>query len=742
MSVFPMESSADNSIHTELSRDLGLKAALAIGVGTMIAAGIFTLSGLAVRNVGSSAIISFLAAAVIALCTALSYCEFSSIYPESGEGYLYARKTFSPLLAYMVGWALYLGYTASCGFYIASLSTYFQEFIWHLPLENLSGIIAITLLTLLNIKGTKESTSFQIVITLAKVLLLIWFIIGGLKSVGVSGVWTNFSNDLPAIARTSGLVFITFFGFSAIAASAGEVQDPRETIPKAIFISMIVVTILYTLVVIVMIGANLSEYTEAAMGEAARMFLGPTGGMVIIGGALFSMISASNASIIAGSRVVHAMSRHGHLPSAVGSIDPLTKTPIVAVVLVGVTISLFVIGLPLEELAHFADTVLLLALVMVNLCLIVHRKKYADMERPFRVPLVPILPIIGMMANLYLLMQIAGDKGPFLLALGSLVLGFFGFFAWKGMQTEEQALPGSPSTVLHLTRSSPHEGFSILVPIANPENIPQVIALAASIAIPRSGRIILLRVVGSPEQAPIQLSSAEQDREYALLQRAQDLAKQFGVPSTSILRLGNHIARAILETSREKKCELVLLGWTRDVRSKATKWLFGSVVDEVANHARADVMLVKLEHAKSIRSILVPTAGGPHARAAEDYARSISEHFRGVIEVCRVVPQDATDVERAVALEQVEEAKSRILARSSELDVKTLVLEDASISAGITKAAKSYDLIVIGATRKSVYQDVIFGNIPEELAQHVGVNVIVVKRHQAVSALLGRVLSS
>lgn len=118
-----------NNIKTELSRDLGLTSALAIGIGTMIAAGIFTLSGLAVRNVGSAAIVSFLLAAVVALFTALTYCEFVSIYPQTGEGYLYARKTFKPPFAYFVGWSLFLGYASSCAFYIASLSSYFNEFI-------------------------------------------------------------------------------------------------------------------------------------------------------------------------------------------------------------------------------------------------------------------------------------------------------------------------------------------------------------------------------------------------------------------------------------------------------------------------------------------------------------------------------------------------------------------------------------------------------------------------------------
>ncbi|MEM6722979.1 MAG: amino acid permease [Bacteroidota bacterium] len=124
----------------------------------------------------------------------------------------------------------------------------------------------------------------------------------------------QFTTDFLDIAKTAAMVFITFFGFSAIAASAGEVKNPVKTIPRAIFISMGLVTVLYTLVVLVIIAADLNEYTEAAMGVAATNFLGPIGGMVIIGGALFSMISASNASIMAGSRVLLAMSQLGHFP--------------------------------------------------------------------------------------------------------------------------------------------------------------------------------------------------------------------------------------------------------------------------------------------------------------------------------------------------------------------------------------------------------------------------------------------
>lgn len=162
---------------------------------------------------------------------------------------------------------------------------------------------------------------------------------GGLGYVDFAMVADRMSHDIVKIGSTAGMVFITFFGFSAIAASAGEIRNPVKTVPRAIFISMGSVTLIYTLVVLVILASNLTEYTEAAMGSAAKMFLGPIGGMVIVAGALFSMVSASNASIMAGSRVTLSMSWLNHLPREIGAINPRTRTPIVSLLLTGAAIA-------------------------------------------------------------------------------------------------------------------------------------------------------------------------------------------------------------------------------------------------------------------------------------------------------------------------------------------------------------------------------------------------------------------
>ena len=728
----------EHVIETELSRDLGLTSVLAIGIGTMIAAGIFTLSGLAVRYVGSAAIVSFALAALVATFTALTYCEFSALYPQSGEGYLYARRTFPALIAYMVGWCLLLGYTASCGFYVASFSSYFNEFIAHSRVQVLPGLLALAALTLLNIKGTKESGTFQIVVTISKVLLLFWFVGGGLLHVDPQVIIERFSTDIGKISSTAAMVFITFFGFSAIAASAGEVKDPIKTIPRGIFISMGFVTVLYTLVVLVIVAANLSDYTESAMGTAAKEFLGPIGGMVIVAGALFSMVSASNASILAGSRVALSMSRLGHLPKEFGSINAQTRTPVIALLLVGGGIATFATLLPLEELAHFADCVLLIALILVNAALIQHRRKFPNLKRPFRVPLVPLLPVLGILANLYLLSQVP-NVATVLMALGALAVGFVGFMGWKGAQVEVEALPGQPSRVaLEQTDTSEAE-FRILVPLAHPANVDSLIDIASAIAGARNGDLVAVRVVVVPEQLPPRLESFYVERERAILDAARRRARKHDMPVTSLVRVGHNPARAILETSRERHCDLIVLGW-KGHTSKA-RYILGEITDTIVMNARTDIMVVKLTGDGLPKRLLLPTDGGVHAKQAENYAANLAASQNGTVTLCAIVPPDAQDELIQSEDERLHNARERIVSATQFEQVDTVIVKNRSISDGIVEELENYDGVIVGASGKSFSNRILFGDTPEKVARLSNKPVIVVKRHHTVKALFGRVMS-
>ena len=725
-------------IEAELSRDLGLITALAIGVGTMIAAGIFSLSGLAIQAVGSAAIVSFLLAAIVALFTALTYCEFVSIYPNSGEGYLYARKTFSAPLAFLVGWALFLGYASSCGFYLATFSSYFVEFVYHLSYPAIAGIAALVLLTLLNVKGTKESGTFQVIVTVTKVILLIWLVIGGIGSVNTSEIIAKFSTDFGKIASTATLVFVTFFGFSAIAASAGEVTDPVKTIPRAIFLSMGIVTVLYIFVILVILAANLKVYDEAAMGRAAELFLGGIGGMVIVAGGLFSMVSATNASIMAGSRVSLAMSQLGHLPKIFSRVNRRTKTPIIALALVGAAILAFLLGLSLTGTANFANAVLLIALILVNAALIVHRRKYPNIERPFRVPLVPLVPVLGILSNLYLLVQSSIElwtNGGFygilpVISAFTLLLGGLVAFVLIGRsdagETSEDEL--SSASAIHSSSVPEKKGFRVMVTLSNPANLPQLLALANDIAAERGGDVIGLRVSTVPEQ----LSPNHEDfrgdfyitRERPILEMANRYAAENNIPFKSRIEVGHNAAQTIIKSARGLECDLIIMGWKGYTTTREK--ILGEVTDNVVSNTPTDLMLVKLVAGSRLENWLLPTAGGRHSIRAEEYAASIVRANKGSLTFCGVVAPNANESFKNELKKIIQSAVKRV-SQKDKLEISSEIVENQSVTDGILRKSKNYDAIMLGATEQR-FKNFLFGSTPEIIARESLKTVVLVKK--------------
>lgn len=296
------------SSESTLQRNIGLLGATAIGVGTMIAGGIFVLSGLAVANVGAAAAVSFVLAAVVASLTALTYSEFAIIYTVDGGGYTYVAEVFDSDWSYLVGWLMILGYPASAAFYLASFADWFARFL--LPALALSaalpywlpGVAVLAVLVVVNLAGAEETGLFQVVVTGLKIALIGLFLFGGLGAFRADVVVTSLSANVTRfedVALTAGLVFITFFGFEAIATSEGEIESPERTVPRAIFLSIGLVAVLYVLVVVVTAindpqflsvlaertglaspdaaTAFLAEHGEVAMARAAQYYLGDAG---------------------------------------------------------------------------------------------------------------------------------------------------------------------------------------------------------------------------------------------------------------------------------------------------------------------------------------------------------------------------------------------------------------------------------------------------------------------------------
>ncbi|MFC7082474.1 amino acid permease [Halorussus caseinilyticus] len=644
----------------EHTRTLGFRVAFALGLGTMIAAGIFSLSGTAVAVVGSSAVISFVLAAVIAGITAASYSEFASIYSENGGGYLFSSRTFeNDKLLFAVGASLFMGYCATTAFYLATMGEWFHQFIIPHGVPIPHGAVAITaavLLGYLNAQGTEESGTFQVLVTAAKVAVLLVFIAGAFAFEGPTQAVGTFAGEFKTnaggIVQIAAVAFITFFGFSAIAASAGEIIEPRRVVPKAIGASILTVTILYIFVIVAMVNSPIpaevvARQGETAMGEVAAAFLGSFGKWLIVAGAIFSMVSASNASILAASGIGSLMGRQGQAPRRFSRVHPEYGTPFWSVVSVTGTISalilvfmslfpaeggLGVLNLGLDALTGFANLNLLGPLAVVNVALILSRRRYPDMDRPLEVPFSPWVPILGIVANVALITNLP-PKGIVIGVAIELAL-VAAYLAWGGAPdvaelTKEavgrhQPVRTSGGETVNRTGADRTAGgvegtsetgtpaesgdrFRVLVPVARIDRAPVHVRLAATLANARAENPMLqvVNVTHIPDQTPYEMVQDDAEK------RADRLVERLeSVDVDAEYTVEGHISRDIgfdiNQTARDDGVDLVLMGYPEE---------HYEVTETVEYDAPCDVLFTQgfeTEDLDGLDVVTIGAGGGPH----------------------------------------------------------------------------------------------------------------------------------
>jgi APA family basic amino acid/polyamine antiporter len=452
------------SSHGERSPDatLGLLDATMIGMGAMIGAGIFVLTGLAAEIAGPAAILVFALNGVVTAFTGLSYAELASAIPKSGGGYAFVREVFDDLPSFLMGWMLWFAYMIAGGLYALGFAPNFLELLhlygltaapgrvgavalpavdWAVPASAGLAFVAVALLVVLNAVSTAASGSVETVFTLVKVGILVVFVAFGATSPRFAtaefqplfGAGGSAVSLLPAM----GLTFIAFEGYDLITTVTEEVKNPRENIPKAIFASLAVTVVVYLAVVTVAVGTlgadGLAEAGEAGIAQAATTFM-PTGlpvvrngGAIIVFGAVFSTLTALNAVVIASSRVAFSMGRAGQLLPSVGQLHHRYGTPFVAI-LASAVVMLGSVALPTASAGNMSSLFFLLSFIVVNGAVIKLRRERPNMNRPYEMPFYPIPPILGIALNLLLTGVLAWylvDTDPLalLLSVGWILLG-------------------------------------------------------------------------------------------------------------------------------------------------------------------------------------------------------------------------------------------------------------------------------------------------------------------------------
>lgn len=431
-----------------LKRTLSSGALVALGIGAIIGAGLFSLTGIAAaENAGPAVTISFILAAVGCAFAGLCYAEFASMIPVAGSAYTYSYATMGEFIAWIIGWDLVLEYALGAATVAVSWSRYLLEFLQkfniHIPHQlavspwetitmsngtvveggifNLPAVIIVLLLSLLLIKGTRESAGMNNFLVILKVAVVLTFIILGWSYIDPA----NYDPYIPAntgkyehfgwtgIASGAAVVFFAFIGFDAVSTAAQEAKNPQKGMPIGILGSLVVCTILYVLFAHVMTGllnyklfAGDAKPVATAFAQTPYDFL-QTGLIVAI---LAGYTSVMLVMLMGQSRVFYSMSRDGLLPKFFSDVHPKFRTPWKTNIFFLVFVSLFAGLVPVSDLGHMVSIGTLFAFSLVCIGVMIMRKKMPEVPRAFKTPLVPFVPVMGIIVCVYLMYSLPNES--------------------------------------------------------------------------------------------------------------------------------------------------------------------------------------------------------------------------------------------------------------------------------------------------------------------------------------------
>lgn len=453
-SIASLVAEANEQGEGTLKKTFGSWGLVALGVGAIIGAGLFSLTGIAAaENAGPAVALSFMIAALGCAFAGLCYAEFASMLPVAGSAYTYSYATMGEFIAWIIGWDLVLEYALASATVAVSWSQYFNELLKIFNLEipeqflkgpfeggmiNVPAIVIVCLLSLLLMRGTQESARLNNLLVILKVAVVIIFIALGWQFIDPANhdpfIPANVGEEMvksgelsftafltgehfgeygwSGVLRAAGVVFFAFIGFDAVSTAAQEAKNPKKGMPFGIIGSLIICTILYVLFAYVLTGLENYLMFKGDAKPVATAFAKT--GYHFLNTALIVTIIAGYTSVIlvmllGQSRVFYSMSKDGLLPKMFSDLSK-RQTPWKTNLIFMVFVSVFAGFVPVSELGHMVSIGTLFAFTLVCIGILVLRKTQPDAERPFRTPFVPLVPILGIIVCVVMMISLPGES--------------------------------------------------------------------------------------------------------------------------------------------------------------------------------------------------------------------------------------------------------------------------------------------------------------------------------------------
>lgn len=436
----------DNGIQ-ESQKTLGLLDLIVLGIGAIIGTGILVLTGIvAAQDAGPAVILSFLIAAVASGLIGLCYAELTTSLPNSGSAFFYAWVSIGNIAAFLAGWTLIGVYVTTTATVANGWTGYFSSFLSELHINlphnllvtpdqggliNLPAVIMVLLIAFILTRGTSQSKVVNNILVGVKLLIILLFLIVSFRDINVANFHPFYPYGVSGVFTGASAVFFSFLGFDALATSAEDAKDVNRTLPLAIVISLAASTLLYILVGFVMTGVL--KYKRLNVSEAMSYVLLDKGhvlvAQIVSFGAILGIMAVVFAFIYAGSNIIKSMSRSKFLPENLAQLNNKTYSPNRAIWLVGILAAALAGEFDLHYLALISNVGSLVVFLLISAIVIIMRKRYPMLERPFVVPGGVIIPILSIIVCLVLLVNISLNAWLTYLVwllIGGLIYYFYG----------------------------------------------------------------------------------------------------------------------------------------------------------------------------------------------------------------------------------------------------------------------------------------------------------------------------
>jgi len=711
-------------------RTMGLLGATTLGVGALMGAGIYVLIGLAAGHAGPAVWLSYLACGLLSLLSVVVFGELSRRVPIAGGGYAFAYNTLGSFWGFMTGWLLALGSIFACAMYATGFAYYFSPLLpYNLPEPVMKAIalVIISVLTVLNCRGTKGGDRVQKLFTWGNLFVLLTLILLATRKVNPAHVKPMFPQGLAGVGAAISIIYVSFFGYQLIANNAEEILDPEKTVPKAMLLAMFVSLTFYVAVAIVSVMVVPWETlarSKAPLVDVALASIGKLGWVLISLGGVLASAAALNSTLLSQARQIFAMGKDRFLPGILGRIQEVFRTPTAALWVGGLTTGATLVIADLTFIVKSANFCFLASLLPASFAL---RRLYKSSEsmtaRPRRWKYT--VPYAAFLANLVLLLTL--DWVSIAFGLQFVAIGFCIYFFYS-RKRETRSRTGMSLVLSEQRKSMLLTGSRILVPVANPQTQPALFSISEALIGDQGGELVVLNVVQATEQMDFYSALGDAEDSVHLLDRTTKLPRLEHVKIRPVVRVSRSLPKGIVHAAEEEGCNLIVMGYAGGEAPESIQ-----IMEEVLNNARTDMILFKLKGEFSPKRIAVSLGSSSNLNLIVRLAGAVADRYGGDMTFLNILPGNYTPEQKAYSGKILADAIKHHVAKA--LYRIELVSSDEPLEFLVERSSQ-FDLLIVGTTKVGLLERAVVGPFSSQIVIRSKCSVAVVRVAPTVKKFL------